>query len=330
MSADADNGGEFDVIKRLFAPLSAAEPGAFNLTDDAAVLTVDAGCDMVLTKDAMVGGVHFLENDNPQNIARKLLRTNLSDIAAMGAKPVAYLLATAWPDSCNEAWIKVFVQGLAADQMQYGVTLIGGDTVRTSGPLTLSLTLIGKLPKGQALRRCGAQADDLLCVSGTIGDAALGLKVTSGLLDAGAGGGNSFLEKRYFLPQPRVSLGPALLGVATSCIDISDGLLADIAHIATQSGVGMEIRQDQIPLSNAARALIEQKPDLWASIFSGGDDYELAFTVAPENLSEIVKKADALAETVSIIGKVTSAGAVVVTGNNGQVVPFEQTGWTHF
>lgn len=329
MTSPLDKSGEFDLIEALFAPLSAGFEGAFSLTDDAAVFSVREDAELVVTKDAMVAGVHFLPGDKPANIARKLLRTNLSDLAAMGAKPKCYLLAIALNETCDRAWLTEFCAGLAADQAEYGVRLIGGDTVKTPGPLTLSLTLMGEVDRGQSLRRNGAKTGDFLCVSGSIGDAALGLKVATGELRIDDEKAANFLTSRYFLPEPRVELGLALVGVATACLDISDGLLADVAHLCTQSGVGARIDQQAVPLSDPAAAVIRSDPACWDLIMGGGDDYELVFTIDETKLGDIQQIEKTLAVPIYVIGQITAEKEIVVFGRNGEIIPFETKGWTH-
>ena len=250
-----------------------APPAALQLEDDAALLDPPAGMTLVLTKDAMVAGVHFLADDPPGEIAQKLLRVNLSDLAAMGAAPVGYLLALARAKALTDDWLAEFCAGLAADQRTFGIGLLGGDTVSTPGPLTLSLTALGEVPKGQALRRRGARPGDDLWVSGALGDAALGLLVLQGKLEPPVAARHHLIE-RYRLPQPRLALGQALRGLAHAAIDISDGLLADLGHILETSGIGAELWADQLPLSAAAREL----PGARDAALAGGDDYELLFT----------------------------------------------------
>ncbi|MEX2517760.1 MAG: thiamine-phosphate kinase, partial [Paracoccaceae bacterium] len=213
----SDDLGEFALIAALFKPLAAAMPAALGLGDDAAVLTPRPGRDLVLTKDAMVEGVHFLGTDDPAHVAQKLLRVNLSDLAAMGAAPVGYLLATFWPENITRPWIEGFAAGLKADQATFGIGLLGGDTVRTPGPLSLSLTAIGEVENGKALRRSGAEAGDLIAVSGTIGDAALGLMILRGdKLPDLSPAARQHLAARYHLPRPRLALGQQLAGPGRS------------------------------------------------------------------------------------------------------------------
>ncbi|WP_169544871.1 thiamine-phosphate kinase [Sneathiella aquimaris] len=322
--------GEFGIIETIFSPLTRNTPGALGLGDDAALLSVRDGHELVLTKDAMVAGVHFFENDPPADIARKLLRTNLSDLAAMGAQPVGYLLATAWTEDCDEAFIKSFAAGLEEDQALFGVGLLGGDTVKTSGPLTLSLTALGEVPIGQALRRNGAKVGDQLYVSGTIGDGALGLQARQGKLPFLNEQDRQFLERRYRLPDPKITLGAVLRDHASACLDISDGLLADAGHICKQSGVGMTIHQACIPLSDAAQKVVETYPDQWTAILSGGDDYELCFTIPPASVPAFEEINHKLGLHVTSIGMITEGESPVLLDSDGQRIEHNCAGWTHF
>ncbi|MGH6900683.1 MAG: thiamine-phosphate kinase, partial [Geminicoccaceae bacterium] len=241
--------GEFAFIARRLRPLATAE-GALGLADDAALLDPAPGRQLVLAKDAMVAGVHFLGDDPPAQIARKLLRVNLSDLAAMGAAPLGYLLALARSKEIADVWLGEFCAGLAADNAEFAIPLLGGDTVATPGPLTLSLTALGEVPKGAALLRGGARPGDDIWVSGTLGDAALGLEALQGKLDV-TGEARAYLIERYRLPRPRLALGQALRGTASAAIDISDGLIADLGHVLEVSEVGAELHADALPLSPA-------------------------------------------------------------------------------
>ena len=228
---------EFSLIARHFRPL--AGPGAMDLTDDAAVLTPPPGRQLVLTADAMVAGVHFLPDDPPDLVGRKLLRVNLSDLAAKGAVPLGYLMTVSTPRDTPEAWFAGFAAGLAQDQATYRVTLLGGDTTSTPGPISLSLTILGHVAPDTAVHRFGAQDGDEIWVTGTIGDGALGLAVARGRLIDPTG----FLLSRYRLPQPRV--GIALAGIASAGMDVSDGLVQDLGHICrASSAVGGAVRRE--------------------------------------------------------------------------------------
>ncbi|WP_025899763.1 thiamine-phosphate kinase [Sneathiella glossodoripedis] len=329
MSSGTDNASEFDLIRTLFAPLAVGFEGAFELGDDAAVFSCSPSSELVVTKDAMVAGVHFLEDDFADNIARKLIRTNLSDMAAMGATPRHYLLAIALNERCNEQWLKTFAKALHDDQSTFGVHLIGGDTVSTNGPLTLSLTMMGEVPRGKALRRNGASAGDLLCVSGTIGDAALGLALATGNIPTVSADDTEFLTSRYFLPEPRVELGEKLVEMATACLDISDGLLADINHICEQSHVAAEVLSDAIPLSKSAQALVKRDEKLWQLIFGGGDDYELAFTIPPSSRDQLEWLSTETGVPLSVIGTVIAGEGVKVFSKDGSEVAVKSMGWQH-
>lgn len=323
----AIEGGEFGVIADLLAPLAA--DGAFGLTDDAALLPeLPTGEGWVVTKDAMVAGVHFLPDDPPEQVARKLLRVNLSDLAAMGAVPRGYLLACAWTPETTRDWIAGFVDGLAADQAAFGISLFGGDTVSTPGPLTLSLTALGTARRDALLRRNGAAVGDDVLVTGTLGDAALGLRVLQGALELSETHA-AFLGDRYRLPQPRTALGPALAGLATAAQDISDGLLADLGHIAHHSGVGVEVHLELLPLSVAAREALVERPDLAQLPLNGGDDYELVFTAPPAQRAAIMAQASTTGTPVTRIGRVV-AGDGVTPFAAGRPMPVRGQGWQHF
>ncbi len=311
---------EFARIARHFRPL--AGPGALDLLDDAAVFTPPAGRELVIAADAMVAGVHFLPDDPPDLIARKLLRTNLSDLAAMGAAPFGYLMTVAVPAATEDAWFAAFAAGLAADQAEFGIRLLGGDTTSTSGPVSLSLTVLGTVMPGQALRRSGARAGDGLWVSGTIGDGALGLLAATGrLADA-----DGFLAGRYRLPRPRMALGLALHGVAHAVMDVSDGLVQDVGHLCRASGVAAELHAALVPLSGpAARA------DRIVTCLTGGDDYELVMAVPPGQEAALVAAARATGIPVTRIGAfLAGAPRVTVLLEDGSVLPLEKGGWSHF
>ena len=324
------NRGEFGIIKEILSPLAAKMPGAFGLTDDAACLSLETGRELVLTKDAMVAGIHFLDDDPPSLIAKKLLRTNLSDLASMGARPEGYLLATAWPDSCDENWIREFAAGLKDDQDFFNIGLLGGDTVRTPGPLTLSLTALGSVKTGKAMRRNGAKVGDIICVSGTIGDGAFGLKSVLGKLDELSLASRQFLENRYRLPMPRLRLGEILTDFASSCLDISDGLVADIGHICEQSDVGALLYKERLPISKAGREVLDQNPDYWGLVFGGGDDYELAFSVPPDRQKEAFDRAEEAGIAVTAIGTIVAGDSPQILDSNDQIVSIDQAGYKHF
>ena len=317
--------GEFEFIARRLRPLAAGYEAALNLLDDAAVLDPPADQQLVLTKDAMVEGVHFLADDPPAQVAQKLLRVNLSDLAAMGADTLCYLLAIARPSTLDDDWLPRFCEGLAEDQAEFEVHLLGGDTVSTPGPLTLSLTALGTVPEGQALRRAGAKADDDLYVSGTLGDAALGLQVLRGKLEPAAAAA-VYLSDRYRRPQPRLALGAALRAVAHAAIDVSDGLLADLGHIAEASGVGAVVWAEVLPLSPAAQDLAGARD----AALAGGDDYELLFTAPPARRSAIERIGKKLALALSRIGRIDAEPGLRIIDAAGRPLSTRRTGWRHF
>ncbi len=319
---------EFERIERYFSPLSQAAPGALELKDDAALLTPPAGRQLVFTADAMVAGVHFLPDDDAGEIARKLLRVNLSDLAAMAAEPLGYLLTAAWPSGTEETWIARFAAGLSQDQRLFGIDLLGGDTVRTDGPLTLSLTAIGSVPAGQALLRSGAGQGDGIFLSGSIGDGALGLDLLQGRLGGLNEQQSDYLAARYRLPEPRLALGRALRGLATAAIDISDGLLADLGHLLRASGQGAEIERALIPLSEPAARAVSGDPDNWQRILAGGDDYELLFT-APAQFDRAAVAA-ALDLRLTRVGRIIGDEGLRLLGDDGEILRPEIKGYRHF
>lgn len=311
---------EFALIEKYFRPL--AGPAALALADDAAILPEISGREWVVSVDAMVAGVHFLPDDPPDLIARKLLRVNLSDLAAMAAQPFGYLLTLAAPKGTPEAWFAGFAAGLAEDQARFGLALLGGDTTATPGPLTLSLTIFGAVATGRALRRAGAQPGDEVWVSGTIGDAALGLLVRRGeLVDPGG-----TLMARYLLPEPR--LGLALAGIARAGADISDGLVQDLGHLCRAGGIGAVIEAASVPLSPAAR---EAGAAHFARCLTGGDDYELVLAIPPERAPALRMAAGKAGIAVTRIGHFRADPArVVVRDAAGAEMALGLGGWSHF
>ena len=320
--------GEFALIARHFRPL--AGEGALDLADDAALLDPPPGRQLVLAADAMVAGVHFLESDPPDTIGRKLLRVNLSDLAAMGAAPLGYLMTAALPRGVEESWLAAFAAGLAQDQREFGLAVLGGDTVSSPGPVTLSLTVLGTVAPGAALRRAGARPGDALWASGTIGDGALGLRVLRGELPADPSG---HLARRYRLPEPRLALGQALPGLARAVLDVSDGLMQDLGHLCRAAGCGAEVDAAAVPLSPAARDLLGGDPaSLLPLVLTGGDDYERLFA-APPAAEEALRAAAATAGVpVARIGRfVAGAPEVAVRGPGGHPLAMPPGGgWSHF
>lgn len=324
--------GEFETIARYFAPLAAEAPGAAGLENDAAVFTVSEGREAVVTVDAMIAGVHFLEDDPPDLIARKLLRVNLSDLAAMGALALGYVMTTVFPKGVDAGWLERFVAGLAADQKIFGLPLLGGDTVSTPGPMALTLTALGEVEAGRGLVRSGARPGDLLYVSGTIGDGALGLLALTGKLPEVAEADRAALAGRYRLPRPRLALGRALVehALATAALDVSDGLLGDLGHITQTSGVGARVAAAAVPLSPAAERALKADGSRLQTILTGGDDYELLFTVPAAREGDIAALADSLDVGLHRIGHIVEGAGITVLDSRGKTVPVRDSGWQHF
>ncbi len=328
MPEAAERLGEFGRIARFFVPLAA--PGGLGLTDDAALIEGPSNQHYVLTTDAIVEGVHFLRDDPPGGVAQKLLRVNLSDLAAKGAAPVGYLLTTVLPRDRDDAWLAAFAAGLAVDQARFGFGLLGGDSVATPGPATLSVAMIGCLPAGTAVLRRGALAGDRIFVSGTLGDAALGLALLTGRLacvDTAAAG---FLAGRYRLPLPRLDLGQRLRGIAHAMADVSDGLVADLGHIAEASQLAAVIDTAALPLSPAAQASGADDATLLAAVLGGGDDYELVFT-APAGAAEVLERlAGELGVAITPIGRCEAGQGVRVIDRTGATLTPAREGYQHF
>lgn len=313
--------GEFGFIARHFRPLAGAE--SLDLRDDCALMRCPEGEEFAISTDTMVENVHFLPDDPPETLGRKLLRCNLSDLAAMGARPHAYTLNVTVPrgERHDENWFAAFSRGLADDQKRYGVHLIGGDTTSISGPLVLSATVFGLLRHNTALRRSTARPGDDIWVTGTIGDAALGLLVLQGKLQDPSG----FLADRYHLPRPRTGL--KLHGIVSAAMDISDGLVQDCGHIAEESGVQLVLDAQAVPISPAAASMGQ---DWLMRRLCGGDDYELLLTCAPERSEALQAACQSVDIPVHRVGTVRAGSGVrVLDAEEHEIVP-EQGGWQHF
>jgi thiamine-monophosphate kinase len=324
--------GEDSLIARYFKPL-ATDPGAFNLIDDAAILKA-SGEDIVVTTDAIVEGVHFLSDDPPDTVARKALRVNLSDLAAKGATPAGFVLTLALR-AADDGWLKPFARGLGEDAALFGCPLLGGDTVSTPGPLMISITAFGRVPAGKMVHRSGAKPGDRVVVTGTIGDATLGLGILRGgaaattLADDAAA--KQMLVGRYRVPQPRTAFARVVREHASAAMDVSDGLAGDLAKLCAASGVSAVIDAPSIPLSTAAATLLTRGTVGIETIVSGGDDYEILCAV-PEN------RLDALAEAARLAGvAVTSIGTVIAGASapkfldaQGREIALPRLSYSHF
>jgi thiamine-monophosphate kinase len=320
------------LIARYFRPL-ATHPGALGLGDDAAVMTPPPGCDLVLTTDGVIAGVHFFPDDPPGSIGRKALRMNLSDLAAKGAKPAGFLLSLALPRGTDEAWIAAFAAGLGEDIAHYGCPLLGGDTDHTPGPVSVSIAVFGTVPHGKMVRRSTAKPGDSVVVTGTFGDAALGVKLRrDGSLAKSWRLTQAMvrhLEQRYLLPEPRNALAEALLHHAGAAMDVSDGLAGDLVKLARASSVAAEIDVARVPLSDAARAAIGAEPPLIETMLTGGDDYEIVLTLAPQELPALRAAAKAAGVPVTEIGRV-EAGEGARFIHDGKALAFARASYSHF
>lgn len=306
---------EFDLIEKLFAPL-ATTPGAFGLRDDVALIAPRAGHDLVTTTDMIVEGIDFFADDPPDTIAKKALRVNLSDLAAKGAEPAAYLLSLMLPEKIDRDFLENFASGLAADQKTFGIALLGGDMSATPGPLSISVTAFGHVPAGKLVRRDGARAGDLVFVTGTIGDSGGGLS----LLQSGAKEPSRLIE-RYRVPEPRVAFATAVRDASAS-IDVSDGLLADLEHIAETSGVRIVVEVERIPCTSELKALWGEDAAAVARAATAGDDYEIAFT-APALIEDTHI-------AVTCIGRVEQGAGVVLFDAAGHEIAVPRKGFSHF
>ena len=328
------NGGEFDIIARYFSPL-ATNPAALGLLDDAAVLSIPEGQELVATCDTIVAGVHFLGSDPPDTIGYKALAVSLSDLAAKGARPHVYLLSVALAERPSPPWLEAFAMGLQAAQEESGIELVGGDTCNTLGTLTITVTAIGMLPQGEAVLRRGAMEGDHLYVSGTIGDAALGLKLlrTPGLqaewgLSADEG---AFLVDRYRCPSARNALALPLRQCARAAIDVSDGLVGDTMKLCNASGVGATIEAQRVPLSPAAGKAVDKNPELLLELITAGDDYEIVAAMEASHAGGFQKEAEQYGVTVTAIGEVRAGcGEVEVLDKVGRALKLERSGYEHF
>jgi len=323
---------EFDTIAKFLAPL--AGPEGLSLLDDAALYTPPAGFDLVLTKDTMVEGVHFPNRHWGADTAEKLLRVNLSDLAAKGARPIGYMLSIAWPKTVDkDMYFPAFAKGLKTVQEAFGFSLFGGDTVSITGPMVVSATLIGLVPNGQMVTRSGGEVGDDVWVTGTIGDAALGLKLVLGqdLNMSPSGEAIWMWEEAYFRPTPLLILRKALRKYAKACADISDGLISDMGHIAKASGIGLNLDLDKIPVSPSGQTWLDaNKNNHLEDLISAGDDYELAFLASPENESFIQTTAEQSGVQVTKIGTAIKGAGVKVLKPDGSIVEINTSGFKHF
>ena len=317
---------EDELIARYFKPL-AKHPGAFGLADDAAAITPPAGHDLVLKTDGLIAGVHFFPDDPAEGVGRKALRVNLSDLAAKGAAPLGFLLAIALPKDFSEDWLAGFTRGLGEDADAYGCPLLGGDTDSTPGPISISVAAFGTVPTGTMVKRSGAKVGDRVFVSGTIGDAALGLRVRKGELADPSG----HLVTRYRVPQPRTALAEALRAHANAAMDVSDGLVGDLAKLCAVSNVSADIEVARVPLSDAASGALGSDCELIKPILTGGEDYEILCAIAPDRVAAFQSAAAKAGVSVAEIGRIVAGAAPPRFLNpDGNPLTFLRTSYSHF
>jgi thiamine-monophosphate kinase len=333
MAIDEQLHGE-EAIIRYLAPLARCAPGAFGLEDDCALIAPKPGTELVLKTDPVAEGVHFLADDAPEDIAWKALAVNVSDLAAKAARPLGYLMALSFPDAPTADWLARFAAGLQAAQDSFACHLLGGDTDRRPGPLTITISIIGEVEVGRMVRRGTARSGETLFVSGSLGDAALGLALRKnsrladlwGLPPAEA----EHLRRRYLRPQPRLGLGPALRERASAAMDVSDGLAKDLARMCAASSCAARVRLSDVPLSPAASKALAAAPALGPRIVTGGDDYEVLATVPAANADGFQAMATQAGIAVTRIGETLPGTGVIIEGRDGQPLTLDRTGWDHF
>lgn len=329
MASSDTPSAEDKLIARFFGPL-ATDPGALGLSDDAAFIKPPPGCELVLKTDAVVGGVHFFNDDPAYNVACKALRVNLSDLAAKGAKPLGFLVSLALPPDTSDAWLKSFADGLREDAATYKCPLFGGDTVRTPGPVMVSVAMFGSVPDGMMVKRAGAKAGDKVFITGTVGDAAFGLGLRNGAAWPLIEAQRCHLASRYLLPQPRSALAETVLHYASASMDVSDGLVGDLAKLCRVSGVAAEIDADRVPLSDAGRAVLATDPAARETAFTGGDDYEILCTIPPGKVARFRVAAMTAKVAVTEIGTIAAGEGAHFRDTQGRELTFTHGAFSHF
>ena len=320
---------EDKLIARFFGPI-ATDPGALGLTDDAAFIKPPPGTEMVLKTDAIVGGIHFFPEDPADAVAQKALRVNLSDLAAKGARPLGFLVSLALPNGIGDDWLSAFASGLREDAATYKCPLFGGDTVRSPGPVMVSVATFGSVPEGRMVKRAGARAGDHVFVTGTIGDAVLGLRLRQGARWPLDDKQREHLKSRYLLPRPRNALAQAVLDYASASMDVSDGLAGDLAKLCRVSKVAAAIEFARVPLSDAAQVVIAQDASLIEPVLTGGDDFEILCTVPPANIDRFRVAAMMARTAVTDIGVIGEGEGAVFRRPDGTAMSFEHASFSHF
>ena len=329
-------GGEEAIIQGFLAPLALGYPGAFGLRDDCAAITPTPGHDLIVKTDPVAEGVHFSADDAPEDIAWKALAVNVSDLAAKGARPLAYLMALSFPEPPTASWMQRFAQGLGAAQAAFGMHLVGGDTDRRPGPITISITVFGEVPAGTMVQRSTARAGDLIYVSGSLGSAAIGLLVRRDPALAGVwdldDAQRAEVLGRLHRPQPRLQLGDPLRAYASAAMDLSDGLAKDLDRMCRVSGCGALLRLTDLPMSTGVAQLVAADPEHWTAVIASGDDYEVLATVCPANAPafESAVRAAAPGLPMSCIGAMVAGSGVIIAQADGRPLLLDRTGWEHF
>ena len=329
-------GGEEAIIQGFLAPLAVGYPGAFGLRDDCAAITPTPGHDLIVKTDPVAEGVHFSSGDAPEDIGWKALAVNVSDLAAKGATPRAYLMALSFPEAPTSDWMQRFARGLGDAQAAFGMHLIGGDTDRRPGPITISITVFGEVPTGAMVQRGTAKAGDLLYVSGTLGSAAVGLAVKQDPNLAATWGLDAAnvddLRARLHRPQPRLQLASALRAHASAAMDLSDGLAKDLDRMCRASGVGAIVRLAAVPMSAGVARVVAADPTRWAAVVASGDDYEVLAAVAPTEAAAFEHAARLAAPDIpmSCVGAMTAGTGVLLEHADGIPLLLDRTGWEHF
>ncbi|CAA2141750.1 thiamine-phosphate kinase [Hyphomicrobium sp. ghe19] len=322
---------ETDLVQTYLAPLAAGSPGAFGLRDDAALISPEPGTDLVVSSDPVIAGVHFFIDDAPEDVAWKALAVNASDMAAKGARPLAYILTLALPDAPTRAWMTRFSEGLRSAQESFGCRLVGGDTDRTPGPLSIGITIFGAVPAGKFVPRQGAAAGDHVFVTGTIGDAALGLAVRrdpSAFDRVLSGDERAFVLGRYLRPRPRIALVETLRNHASAALDISDGLMKDLARLAGPSGISLSLAA--VPMSSAVSAALAHDAAFAKTILTGGDDYELLVAVPHASIADFKSGAREAGIEISHLGVLGAGRKFEILDQQGTPIDGRQLGYDHF
>ncbi|MFM7083709.1 MAG: thiamine-phosphate kinase [Hyphomicrobium sp.] len=326
--------GEDEIIRTYFAPLAKDNLDAFGLLDDCAILRPTQGTDLILSTDAIAEGIHFLRNDHPENIGWKALAVSVSDLAAKGAIPLVYQMALSFPTAPTQDFMVRFTKGLAEAQKSFGIKLSGGDSDQRPGPFSVTVTVIGEVPYNRMVARAGGGAGQSLFISGSLGEAALGLKLRRREkctrfwnLDNSE---ISELERRYLRPTPRLDIRDILRQYATSSIDISDGLYKDLEHLSSASKCGAVIEIASLPLSPVVKKILKKDRELIALILTGGDDYEILFSVPDDKIGEVTRLSQSLGVRITKIGSLTKSPKIIVQDEKDNPMQVEKFGWDHF